>query len=422
TTINKEMQIAAVYAIAGLAREDVPDSVSRAYDAKTLYFSKEYIIPKPLDPRLIAAVAPAVAKAAMESGVARSRITNWEEYQNILRERVGIDNQLISEIQNKAKQGPKRLVMGEANSYNVLKAAQVLQHQKMAHPILLGDEEKIKKILKDNRIELNPLNIVDYAKDIEKKEKFAKQFFSKRHRKGITLDQARNLMNHHEYYGVMMVENNEADAFVAGCYGNYANVIRPAVQVLGCNKITNKVAGMYVVMTKKGPLFFSDTSVNIKPDADTLVQITLLAAEQVRKLDIEPVIAFVSYSNFGLVREGSPLRVQEAIKILHENYPELIVDGEMQANMVFNKQLRQNMYPFCKLGDKDVNTIIFPNLSSGNITSKMIQSIGEGDIIGPLLLGLNKQVHVFHMDNSVREIVNLSSIAIVGAQSGNDCM
>jgi malate dehydrogenase (oxaloacetate-decarboxylating)(NADP+) len=415
TTINEEMKVAAVHAIAQLAREDVPEVVSKAYNTTNLYFGREYIIPKPLDPRLITTVAPAVAKAAMDTGEARNNIEDWDAYKEALSKRLGLDNQLIRVICEKAKQNPKRLLLGKAENYNVLKAAAELQNQGIAFPVLLGNKEKINALLEKYHIDINPLEIVDFSspEEAQRRKKYAELLFQKRQRKGMNLEKATDLVSKYQYFGAMMVETGDADAMIAGYSGKYTDVIRPAIEVIGCEYDKNHMAGMFVVMTKNGPLFFADTTVNIQPSAETLVDITALAAREVQKFNIEPVIAMVSYSNFGLTRDGSPKRVQDAIQILHEKHPELIVDGEMQASFALNKELRKKYYPFTKIGDRDVNTIIFPNLSSGNISYKLIHELTGGEVIGPILIGLRKQIHILHEDSSVREIVNLASIAVV---------
>ncbi|HYW94039.1 MAG TPA: NADP-dependent malic enzyme [Bacteroidales bacterium] len=419
SAINQEMEIAAVKALSELARENVPETVNRAYKAKNLVFGREYIIPKPLDPRLITRVAPAVAKAAIETGVARTFIDDWGKYEERLRKRLGLDNLLIRDIRMKAQQNPKRVVFAEAANYKVLKAVQELIKENMAIPVLLGNKEEIHWLIEENSLEIGQVMVIDpRSKEEEyRRDKFAAYFFEKRQRKGLNYDEAEELMFNPNYFGAMMVETGEADALVSGFSSKYADVIRPAIQICGTNNTQKHIAGMYIVQTKKGTYFFSDTTVNIQPGVQTLVDTTLLTAKAVESFNIIPHIALVSYSNFGSIRTGSPSRAHEAVEILHREHPDLIVDGEMQSNFAFNPEMRMSKFPFSKLADKDVNTIIFPNLSSGNIAYKMMQEIGGAEVIGPILLGINKPIHILQMESSVREIVNIASIAVVDAQN-----
>jgi len=420
--INEEMKIAAVNALAQLAKEDVPEIVNIAYKQQNLRFGKEYLIPKPLDPRLITTVAPAVAKAAMESGVARNPIKDWNKYILDLQRRMGLDNKLIRAITNRAKNDPKRVVFGQAHNIKVLKAVQAVMHEGIADPILLGNRREIKKLIAEYGLDIDEVPIIDLRNDEEsdRLEMFAKIFHQKRQRKGLTYEEAYELMSQGPYFGSMMVELGEADAFISGSSSKYSNLIRPAIQVVGTRPILKHIAGMYIMMTKKGPFFFADTTVNKNPDVQTLIDTTLLAAEEVRKFNMEPHIAMLSYANYGSVREGSPTIVAEAVSYLHKNYPDLIVDGEMQANFALNKEMRQRKFPFSKLGDHDVNTLIFPNLSSGNIAYKMMQEIGGAEVIGPILMGMNKPIHILQLDCSVREIIYLTAIAVVDAQCASD--
>jgi malate dehydrogenase (oxaloacetate-decarboxylating)(NADP+) len=418
STINEEMKIAACNALASLAKEAVPDDVNNAYGLANLTFGREYLIPKPLDPRLISTVSSAVARAAIDSGVAALTINDWSAYKLELNRRLGIDNQLISGIMEMAKKNPKRLVFAEANNLKILKAAQAVLGDGIAQPVLLGNREVINKLIEENCLRLEGATIINPLGDEEKerRERYASLFHLLRQRKGMLYDEALEKMYNRDYFGVMMVETGEADAFLSGFSSRYAETIRPALQIVGTNNTMNHIAGMYLMRTKKGPFFFADTTVNIQPSTRTLVDTTLLVARAVKKFKIEPRIALVSFSNFGSIREGSPRRVREAVEILHRDYPEIIVDGEMQANFAFNRKMRQIRFPFTKLADKDVNTIIFPNLSSGNIAYKMMQEIGGAEAIGPILLGLKKSIHVLQIESSVREIVNMASIAVVDAQ------
>jgi malate dehydrogenase (oxaloacetate-decarboxylating)(NADP+) len=418
TGINEEMKIAAVKALAKLAKEDVPDIVNTAYQEMNLTFGKDYIIPKPLDPRLLTVVAPAVAKAAMDSGIAQTPINDWEQYKMELEKRLGRDNKLLRALTDKARRNPKRVVFAEGANFKVLKAAQTVMNEGIARPILLGNPDHIHKLIEDNELDLAGVPIINWRGPEERKrrEEFAKILFRKRNRKGLTYTEALDKMTNRNYFGAMMVETGEADALISGSTSKYADTIRPAIHTVGIKPEINHIAGMYLLMTKQGPIFFSDTTVNPRPDYQTLVDTTLLTANAVRKFNIEPVIAMVSYSNFGSVRDGSPIRVRKAVEILHHQHPELIVDGDIQMNFALNAELRTKMITFSKLGWRKVNTIIFPNLSSGNIAYKMMQELGRVEAIGPILLGMNKSIHVVPLESSVREIVNMVTIAVVDAQ------
>lgn len=420
TTINEEMKVAASHALAELAKEPVPETVTKAYDVDNLVFGKDYIIPKPLDPRLISKVAPAVAKAAIESGVARKEITDWDAYCQELDKRLGHENVLLRNIQNMASNDPKQIVFAEGDNPRILKAVQSVVHEGIAKPVLLGNKRKINELINENALELENVPVIDYQSDEElsRKEKFAKIIYEKRKRKGFTYDEAFESLQNRNYFGVMMVESGEADAFISGFSSKYSETIRPALQLVGTDYPDRKehITGMYIVNTKKRTFFFSDTTVNIDLNAQTLVEITLLTAEKIRNYNIEPHIALVSYSNFGAFRNGSPGMVREAVRILHRDYPDLIVDGEIQANFALNSELRMSKFPFSKLADKDVNTLIFPNLDSGNIAYKMMQEIGDAQVIGPVLMGLKKPVHILQLESSEKEIVNMSALACVDAQ------
>ena len=422
STINEEMKIAAAYALAQLAKEEVPEAVNAAYKIKNLTFGRNYIIPKPLDPRLITLVAPAVAKAAMDSGVARKPITDWDAYKVSLMKKMGIYNKLTTDIYAKAKQQLKRIVISDADKYNVIKAVQMIKNQGLADPILIGNRRKIEKSIKENCPDLTDITIIDIHEpsESERIEKYANKLFNERQRKGCNIEDAHRRLKNINYFGVMMVEAGDADGFLAGYSSKYSDVIQPVLQIVGTNNSLNHIAGMYVVMNKKGTFFFADTTINHTPSAQSLIDTTLLTANEVRKFNVKPVIAMVSYSNFGTTRSGSPMRVQSAVKHLHKKYPDLIVDGEMQANYAFNKELRMEKFPFTKLGDKDVNTIIFPNLNSGNIAYKMMMEIGDSKIIGPILLGIRKPINVLQMGASVREIVDMAVVTSIHAQTATD--
>lgn len=422
TTINEEMKIAAAKALAKLAKEYVPEMVARAYNQQNIIFGKNYIIPKPLDPRLITTISTAVAHAAMETGVARKPIKNWTIYEQELRSRLGIDNKLIMTIRNKARQDPKRIVFAEANSFRILKAVQFVLREGIAKPILLGNKTKIQTLIDENQLDIENVPIIDLYESVseEKRHQFAKILYEKRKRKGMTYNECVERMYNRDYYGSMMVETGEADAFISGFSRKYSSTIRPALQVVGVKEEFNHIAGMYMLLTKHGPLFLSDTTVNMNPSAQILADTTILTAAEIRRFNIEPKIALLSYSNFGAYKgQGSPLRVKEAVKILHEKYPDLVVDGEMQANYALNGKLRYSRYPFNKLGDEDANTLIFPNLSSGNITYKILQSVGPNEAVGPILMGMKKPIHILQRDSTVREIINMTAIAVIDAQSIN---
>jgi malate dehydrogenase (oxaloacetate-decarboxylating)(NADP+) len=422
TCINEEMKLAAVYALASLAKEVVPETVSKAYNVANLIFGKEYIIPKPLDPRLISTVAPAVAKAAMESGVARKPVADWDQYKLELSQRLGLDNQLLHGIVIKAKQNPKKVVFTEGNNLKILRAANQVLHDGIAFPILLGNVGEIRQLIADNQLDLITAPIIDpHSNETEEmRRSFAELIWRKRQRKGITMEEAYELAFNRNYYGIMMVDTGFADAMISGITSHYGDVMSPALKLIGPKPNTKHISSMYVVMTKRGPLFFADTTVNLDPDVQTLIETTLLTADEVRKFNIEPVIAMVSYSNFGSVKSSEHTRtldrVRQTIAFLHQNHPELIVDGEIQMNFALNKEMRSQKFPFTQLENRDVNTIIFPNLTSGNIAYKLMQEIGGAEVVGPILMGMKKPIHVVPIECSVREIVNMTTIAVVDAQ------
>jgi len=422
TCINEEMKIAAVNALAKLAKEDVPESVSKAYNLKNLIFGREYFIPKPMDPRLITTVAPAVAKAAMDSGVARNPILDWDAYKFELGKRMGLENQLVHAITTKAKHAPQTVVFAEGNNLKILKAAHEVYHDGIAKPVLLGNIDEINRMISENNLELKDILIVDpLGKENEdKRKKFADIIWKKRQRKGITKEEAYQLTFNRNYFAIMMVETGEVDAMVSGVTSKYGEVMSPALKLVGPKANLKTISSMYIVMTKKGPFFFADTTVNLDPSWETLSNTALLTAEEVKKFNIEPVMAMLSYSNFGSVPSNeagvNPERVRLAIKYLHQNHPNLLIDGEMQANFALNKELRMSKFSFSKISNKDVNTLIFPNLSSGNIAYKIMQEIGEAEVIGPVLMGMNKPIHVVPIECSVREIVHMTTIAVVDAQ------
>jgi len=416
TSINEEMKIAAVKAIAELTKLPVPEIVNLAYKAKNLKFGKDYIIPKPIDSRLIGIVSMAVAKAAMESGVARKHITDWNAYHEELQVRLGADDKLLRNLAGKAKSAPKRVVFAEADNYKILKAAQIVKDEGIATPILLGNVERIQKIVLENGIEFDGIEIIDPLQGTPDTDKFADHLYQRRQRRGITLYEAKKLMRDRNYYGASMVEFGQADALISGLTKNYKSTLKPALQVIGTKKGVKKIAGMYLMLTKKGPVFLGDTTVNPDPSAQDMVDITGLINDSVKGLNITPRIALLSYSNFGSNTGAIPDKTRLATALLKEKYPDMIVDGEMQANFAMNSELLQGNYPFSTLKGSPANTLIFPNLESGNIAYKLLQELGNVEAVGPILLGLNKPVHVLQMDSSVREIVNMVTIAVVDAQ------
>lgn len=417
TKINEEMKIAAVHALARLAKEPVPEIVNMAYNEKSISFGPTYLIPKPLDPRLITTVSPAVARAAMESGVARKQITDWDAYNNELLARLGKESNFIRVIGSKARRNPKRVVFAEADNYKILRAAQIVKDEGIAYPILLGDRKKIEQLIAENNIRLSDVPIINPLEEEEKRNTYAEEFFKKRQRKGITLYEAKKLMRDRNHFAPMMVELGEADAMISGLTKNYPSTIKPALQILGKEEGISRVAGMYIMLTHKGVLFFSDATVNINPDVNDIVDITKLTYDAVKKLNINPRIALLSYSNFGSVDGDTPNKMATARKILKEKYPYMAVDGEMQANVALNQRLLQENFPFSELCGEPVNTLIFPKLSSGNIAYKLLQELGSAEAIGPVLLGLKKSAHILQLGSSVREIVNMVIIAVVDAQS-----
>jgi malate dehydrogenase (oxaloacetate-decarboxylating)(NADP+) len=419
TEINEEMKLAAVKAISHLAKEPVPEIVNKAYGDDKIVFGRDYLIPKPLDPRLITEVSSAVAKAAMESGVAKIKITDWEEYKNQLLQRVGVDQKLMTRLMNKARQNPKRIVFAEGDKFKVLKAAQIIEDEGLGIPILLGNRKKIDSIVKEYKLELSKSIVIDHHEEKEKLAAFANILYQKRKRKGITLDDAQRLMQERNYFGTMLLETGEADAFISGSTKDYSKAILPALHVIGVAKGVNKVAGLYIINSKKGPFFFADATVNIDPTVDELVEIVGLAADFVQSVDVEPRIALLSYSNFGSSKGKIPEKAMLAAQKANEEYPHLMIDGDIQADMALKPQLMKEVFPFSMLAEEGANTLIFPDLASGNIAYKLLQEIGGCEAIGPVLLGMAKPVHILQLGSSVREIVNMATIALVEAGSAD---
>jgi malate dehydrogenase (oxaloacetate-decarboxylating)(NADP+) len=418
TGINEAMKLAAVKALAELTKTPVPDMVNLAYNEKTISFGPNYIIPKPLDPRLLSTIAPAVAKAAMDSGLAKYPIANWEAYELELNKRLGLDNQLSRVIGNKARKDPKRVVFADAENLKILKVAQLAQDEGVAYPILLGDKTRILKLAEDNGLDLEGMPIIDPKADENEglRKKYGEIFFGKRQRRGVNKYEGYKAMKDRNYFGCMLVETGEADCMISGLSRNYPDTIKPALQVIGTEEGVEKIAGMYIMFTKRGPLFLADTTINFNPTAEELAEITLLVAKQVEQFNIKPRIAMLSYSNFGSSNGQEAQLVRKAREIVKQKMPRLVCDGEVQGIMAFNKEILKDNYPFTELVNGETNTLIFPNLAAGNIAYNLLQEIGGADSIGPILLGLKKPVHVLQLGSSIRSIFNMVLIAVVDAQ------
>ncbi len=416
--INEAMKLAAVYALAELAKESVPELVNMAYHTRNMHYGKDYIIPKPNDPRLITTVAPAVAKAAIETGVARRKIDDWEKYKEELSERLNLESRVLRVVMNRAKANPKRVVFAEADSYKILKAAQIVKDEGIAIPILLGNPNRIRKMMEENNIDLGEVEIIDPRSDEneQKRHEYGEILFEKRKRRGFNLYEAKKAMRDRNYYGVMMLEMGEADAFISGLTRKYAEAVKPALQIIGTIRPGIRVAGMYILNSSKGPLFMADTTINVNPNAKELYEIALLTANAVKQFNIEPRVAFLSYSNFGSIENEETIKVREAVRMMKELHPEIIADGEIQANLAFNQDVLAQNYPFCDLLGGRTNTLIFPDLDAGNIAYKLLSEVENIEAIGPVLLGMKKPVHILQLGSSVREIINMVSIAVVDAQ------
>ena len=417
TKINEAMKMAAVQALAKLAKEPVPEQVNIAYGETRLTFGKEYIIPKPFDPRLIAEVPPAVAKAAMESGVAKKPITDWGKYTDVLLERLGSDNKLVRLLLNRAKLNPKRVVFAEADQLDVLKAAQIVHEDGIAIPILLGRKETIKTLMAEIEFDANIL-VIDPKEEEEndRKNKYAKVYWEQRKRRGVTYYSAQRLMRERNYFAAMMVNEGDADALISGYSRNYPTVVKPMLELIGMANGVSKVATTNLMMTKRGPLFLSDTSINIDPDSKTLAKITQMTSNVIKMFGLKPVLAMVSYSNFGSSENEKASKIREAVSILHRNNPEMDIDGELQTDFALNDEMLRERFPFSKLVGKKVNALIFPNLDSANITYKLLKELNEADSIGPIMMGMRKPVHILQLGASVDEIVNMTAIAVIDAQ------
>lgn len=419
TKINEEMKLAAVHALADLAKQPVPEIVNVVYNDQSIAFGPKYIIPKPVDPRLIYTVAPAVAKAAVESGVAKYPIDNWDGYVEELKKRLGLNDKFTRMVMEKALQSPKRVVFAEGTALKVLKAAQIVHDEGFAKPILLGNREEMERMIAENGLDMPNATLIDIYNDAgvkEKRELFAQLYYKKRQRKGTTLNDAQKMMRDRNYYGMMMVETGEADAFIGGHTRKYIELLKPAMEIIGTAPNAKRLAGMYVLPTKKGPIFLADTTVNINPSVDDIIDITLSAASMVKSFNVNPRIALLSYSNFGTGNGEVPQKMRKATEILRRDYPHLTVDGEMQANFAVNNEMLSEVFPFSDLVGRDTNTLIFPDLASGNISYKLLQSFGVADAVGPILMGINKPVHILQIGCSVREIVNMAAVAVVDYQ------
>jgi malate dehydrogenase (oxaloacetate-decarboxylating)(NADP+) len=416
TEINEAMKLAAVHALADLAKQPVPDMVFKAYGTDKIQFGREYLIPKPLDPRLITTIAPAVAKAAMDSGQATAPITDWSKYNQDLLKRIGINQKLTTKVVERAKKAPKRIVFAEADNYKILKAADEVYEDGIGFPILLGNRVAIERLIKEHKMDLSGSTIVDPEEDQARLERYAQRLYQKRQRKGMNYAEALSYMLDLNYYGAMMVEEGEADTMISGLTRDYSKTIAPALQVIGMAQTVKRVAGMYILMNKRGTFFLADATVNLNPTAEELFEIIRVVSRGVRFFDVEPRVAVLSYSNFGSSKGVVPEKTREAVRLAKERYPELIIEGDIQANVALDIELQRERYPFSALAEKGANTFIFPNLESGNIAYKLLMEIGGAEAIGPILLGMKKPVHILQVGCSIREIVNMAAIAVVDAQ------
>ncbi len=419
TKINEAMKLAAVKAIAELTKEPVPELVLKAYGDRTMNFGPNYLIPKPLDPRLIYTISPAVAKAAMESGVAKKEITDWNQYENELKSRVGADQKIVSNVIARAKQKPRRVVFAEADHYKILKAAEITCSEGISIPILLGNKEKIEGLINQYQMNLSEATIIDpmdaATKDTIKR--YADIFYKLRKRKGVTNKECQKLMQNRNHFGPMMVEQGEADAFISGLTKDYAQSVKPSLQIIGKAKGVNKVTGMFIISSKKGDFFFADTTVQLNPTAEEMVEIIDLTSQAVKIFTNKPPrVAVLSYSNFGSSSGEVPLKAQKAVKLAKEKFPNLVIDGEIQANIALNPSIQQDVYPFSEIAEEGANTLIFPDLASGNIAYKLLMELGGASAIGPILLGMKKPVHILQIGTSVKEIVNMTAVAVLHAQ------
>ncbi|MFH4964618.1 NADP-dependent malic enzyme [Gaetbulibacter sp. M235] len=419
TKINETMKMAAVKALAKLAKEHVPEQVNIAYGETKLTFGKDYIIPKPFDPRLIAEVPPAVAKAAMESGVAKEHITDWDKYRESLLERMGSDNKIVRLLFNRAKLNPKRVVFAEGDQLSVLKAAQIVYDEGIAKPILLGRRETIKRLMTEIEFDPEDVIIIDPKSEKEdaRKNKYAKVYWQQRKRRGVTYYAAQRLMRERNYFAAMMVNEGDADALISGYSRNYPSVVKPMLELIGLAPGATRVATTNIMMTKRGPMFLSDTSINIDPSAKDLAKIAQMTSKVIKMFGMEAVMAMISFSNFGSSNNERASKVRDAVSFLHRHYPDMIVDGELQTDFALNDEMLRERFPFSKLVGKKVNALIFPNLDSANITYKLLKELNEAESIGPIMMGMRKPVHILQLGASVDEIVNMTAVAVVDAQN-----
>ncbi len=417
TAINEEMKMAAVLALADLAKHPVPEQVNIVYDEVNLTFGKEYIIPKPFDPRLIYEIPPAIAKAAMDSGVATEPISDWTAYRDELMERLGTGSKVVRLLHNRAKTNPKKVVFAEADHLDVMKAAQIVYDEKIAHPILLGDRETILELKAEIGFN-DDVEIIDpkTPQEKERRNKFAKKYWKSRQRKGIKLLDAQKLMRQRNYFAAMMVNEQEADALITGYTRNYATVVKPILELVGMAKGVSRIAAANLMLTKRGPMFLADTTININPTAKQLAKISQLTASLAKFFNIKPNIAMLSFSNFGASNSEHSAKIAEAIKDIHENFPNVVIDGELQADFALNSEMLKKEFPFSKLVDKKVNVLIFPNLDSANITYKMMKELYDAESIGPIMMGLKKPAHILQLGASVDEMVNMTAVAVIDAQ------
>jgi len=417
TKINEAMKMAAVEALSRLAKEPVPEQVNLAYNETRLTFGRDYIIPKPFDPRLIAEVPPAVAKAAMESGVAKEPIEDWSRYKDTLLERLGSDNKLVRLLISRARTNPKRVVFAEADQLDVLKAAQIVHDEGVAHPILLGRKKAILELMKELEFDAD-VPIIDPKSDeeLERKNRYAKAYWEKRKRQGVTQFSAEKLMRERNYYAAMMVNEGDADTVITGYSRSYPTVVKPMLELIGMADGVSRVATTNVMMTQRGPMFLSDTSINIDPSAKDLARIARMTSRVVKMFGIEAVTAMVSYSNFGSSENPRAEKVREAVEYLHKAYPDMVVDGEVQTDFALNSKMLQDIFPFSKLAGRKVNTLVFPNLDAANITYKLLKELNKAESIGPIMMGMAKPVHILQLGASVDEIVNMAAISVIDAQ------
>ncbi|MCB0751061.1 MAG: phosphotransacetylase, partial [Ignavibacteriae bacterium] len=415
--INEEMKMAAVKALANLAKEKIPEAVLRAYGGKEFSFGTDYIIPKPFDPRVLWKVAPAVAKAAIETGIARNKIEDWKAYEDELKERLGYSQEIIRMMIHKAQKSPRKIVYTEGEEEKIIRAANVVKNENIGIPVLVGNEEVIKTKIVQLGYNLNDFQITD-PKICKKTAEYTEAFYQLRHRKGVTISRAKNLMHQPNYYGCMMLRMDDAQALIGGLGHSYPTTIQPALQVIGVKEGIKVVSGLYIVIIKRRVFFFADTTVNVNPTSEELAQIAISSADTVKEFDIKPKIAMLSFSNFGSVKHPEAIKVKDAVRIVNELRPDLQVDGEMQADTAVVSEILEKEFPFSKIKGS-ANVLVFPNLSSGNIAYKLFERLTEAQVIGPILMGMKKPIHVLQRNSTVEDIINMSAIAVVEAKTNN---